>query len=174
MSLERHATTLLLHGDFEPALQAIEEALALLPNKGLTVHSRAKALTIRARCAAHLGQFSQAELDLREAAELIQPTDPALPFSGARSLMAAWWQASSVVCAERKDWAGAIKAAREELALRRFALLMPHLNSTSSRDALAMALARLAQYSAAGGFFEEARIAGEESKEIRRSMRLAV
>ena len=171
MALDRHARTLLLHGDFEPALRAVEEALTLLPNEGLTVLSRAKALTIRARCAAHLGQLAQAEFDLQEAAELIRP-NPAVPFSGAKSLMAFWWQASSVLCAERRDWVGAIKAAREELAVRRFAVSMPYLNSTRTREDLAETLARLAQYSAASGSLEEARQPIEESKEIRRAMNL--
>ena len=172
MALERQCRTLLQKGNVQGALDAIEEGLSLTPNEPLTSNSRARALTFRARCQARLGRFDDAEINLKEAAEILEPPDPDKAMPGVRSGMALWWRASSILCAQRNDWAGALKAAEEELTLQRFAASMPDFAGISTLTTLAETLAWLEVCCSASGLNDRAREAAAESDRIRDELNL--
>ena len=171
ISLRRHSRILLLKDGFSAAMQAIDEALILLPNEPLTANSRAEALTIRARCSAHLHRFDQADADLREAIHILAPADPATVLPGSNRGMAFWWHAAATVCAKRHDWNGALKAGQEEVTIWRITFASD-LTSTAARHGFSESLARLEQYLDANGHSMEAREAAVESDGIRRTWNL--
>ena len=172
MALERQCRTLLQKGNVQAALDAIEEGLSLTPNEPLTSNARARALAFRARCHAKLGRFDDAETSLKEAADILEPPDPEKAMPGARSGMALWWRASSILCAQRNDWAGALKAAEEELTIQRFAVSMPDFACVSTLTALAETLAWLEVCCIGNGFIDQAKEAAAESDRIRAELKL--
>jgi tetratricopeptide (TPR) repeat protein len=119
MALDNEAGCALDRGEAGRAMESVEEALRILEPDKITVQSRARALTMRARCHVAAGRLPEAEADLKSAWELIEAPAPLRFAAGPVMLRARWWETKAGLLERKGELAEAVTAQRRGVEERR-------------------------------------------------------
>lgn len=144
MALDGQARCALSIGNPSLALSLMNELLALLPKKDrMKDLSRARALTLRARCYVEIGQWEQVQADLEAAWPLLEPLSGSVMMAGVQSGLANWWSVTATLRHRQGDFAGAAEAMREAVTYRRRVSQAPQLEGPYKFSHLANSLHKL-------------------------------
>ncbi len=149
MALEGVARCHLDTGKVNDALIAAEEMLAIL--QASSMHpgnelSKARALTLRARCFAEQKQTVVAERNLADALPLLTPLSGATLFAGVQSGLANWWSVCAQVEAQKGDVSAARDAWQKSVDYARVVSQAGHLEGPSKHAGLARSLQKQADF----------------------------
>jgi len=166
MALENEAFCALDKGDSPKALAAASEALQIIEPGKLSDHTRARALTTRARCLLANNDLTGAESHLLQSWELLPAQYGSRMFAGTIQTLANWWEVKSQLEQRR----GNLESARD--AMTRAVEHRRQLEGPHARFVLARALARLGEISRLAGDLAGAEQALHEAKSIREDLKL--
>lgn len=169
--LAHEAAFYLKWGDWQKALELVEEALAWADEEIKNSIYQAQLLPTRARCLILKGDLDAARADLHALWKLVDPHDEGYFFAGWQGAFANYWQATAQLCVSQGDLEGVAKAHREVVYRRRIIAELPQLEGPYKHNSLARALHDLAQALQNVGD-PEADELFEESRSLRRSIGL--
>jgi tetratricopeptide (TPR) repeat protein len=171
LRLAHEAAFYLKWGDWQKALELIEEGLAWADEEIKNSIYHAQLLPTRARCLVLKGDLDAAQADLDTVWKLVEPHDEGYIFAGWQGALANYWNVTAQLRASRGDLPGVVEAHREVVYRRRIIAELPQLEGPYKHNALGRALYDLAQALHNVGD-PEADELFEESRSLRRSIGL--
>lgn len=144
MALQGEARCLIRCGKVAEADNVIAEAISAIDDDKLYDQMRASMLTLRAECAIRKDAIADAERDLEEAFNLLEPMAGMDIAAGIHSDLSRWWSVTARLRAKRDDCDGSITAWQKAVVTSKHVASLAHADNVYTKVAVADMLKGLA------------------------------